>query len=221
MLNHITIMGRLTRDVELRSTQSGTSVASFTVAVDRDFGGRDGGERQTDFIDCVAWRQTGEFVSKYFHKGSMIVVSGRLQSRKWQDRDGNNRTSWEIVADNVYFGESRRDSESNGSYGGYDNSSRSSYESNRGGYGSQPSSAPAPSAFSELDDGDGELPFYATCEAALHKCRFALIALRLVGARARFSRLRVFLRRRSCPKNDLNSFGATVQAYLRFSQMCF
>ncbi len=158
MLNHITIMGRLTRDPELRSTQSGVSVASFTTAVDRDFGGRDGGERQTDFIDCVAWRQTGEFVSKYFHKGSMIVVSGRLQSRKWQDRDGNNRTSWEIVADNVYFGESRRDSESNNSFSSYD-SNRNSYDSNRGYGASQPSSAPAPSAFSELDDGDGELPF--------------------------------------------------------------
>ena len=151
MLNHIIIMGRLTRDPELRTTQSGVSVTSFTVAVDRDFGGRDGGERQTDFIDCVAWRQTGEFVSKYFHKGSMIVVSGRLQSRKWQDRDGNNRTNWEINADNVYFGESRRDSES-GSFSSYDN---------RGSYSApQQSSAPAPSAFSELDDGDdGELPF--------------------------------------------------------------
>ena len=161
MLNHITIMGRLTRDPELRSTQSGVSVTSFTVAVDRDFGGRDGGERQTDFIDCVAWRSTGEFVSKYFHKGSMIVVSGRLQSRKWQDRDGNNRTNWEVIADNVYFGESRRDSESNGSYGSYD-SNRGGYDSNRGSgsYDSSPrSSAPAPSAFSELDDGDGELPF--------------------------------------------------------------
>ena len=161
MLNHITIMGRLTRDPELRSTQSGVSVTSFTVAVDRDFGGRDGGERQTDFIDCVAWRQTGEFVSKYFHKGSMIVVSGRLQSRKWQDRDGNNRTNWEVIAENVYFGESRRDSESNGSYGSYD-SNRGGYDSNRGSgsYDSSPrSSAPAPSAFSELDDGDGELPF--------------------------------------------------------------
>ena len=158
MLNHITIMGRLTRDPELRTTQSGVSVTSFTVAVDRDFGGRDGGERQTDFIDCVAWRQTGEFVSKYFRKGSMIVVSGRLQSRKWQDRDGNNRTSWEVNADNVYFGESRRDSESNNSNGSYENS-RSSYESNRSYGAPQQSSAPAPSAFSELDDGDGELPF--------------------------------------------------------------
>ena len=167
MLNHITIMGRLTRDPELRTTQRGVSVTSFTVAVDRDFGGRDGGERQTDFIDCVAWRQTGEFVSKYFHKGSMIVVSGRLQSRKWQDRDGNNRTSWEINAENVYFGESRRDSESNSSYGGYDNSrggydsNRSSYDSGRSSYDSGRSSAPAPAAnspFSELED-EGELPF--------------------------------------------------------------
>ena len=176
MLNHIVIMGRLTRDPELRTTQSGINVASFSVAVDRDFAGRDGGERQTDFIDCVAWRSTGEFVSKYFHKGSMIVVSGRLQSRKWQDRDGNNRTSWEIVADNVYFGESRRDSESSGGYdrsyegnrGGYD-SGRGGYESNRGGYESDRSgyqssprpapSAPASSAFSDLSEDDGDLPF--------------------------------------------------------------
>ena len=91
MLNHITIMGRLTRDPELRRTGSGVAVASFTVAVDRDFGGRDGGEKETDFIDCVAWRQTGEFVSKYFTKGSMIVVSGRLQIRSWTDKDGNKR----------------------------------------------------------------------------------------------------------------------------------
>ena len=159
MLNHIVIMGRLTRDPELRTTQSGVSVTSFTVAVDRDFGGRDGGERQTDFIDCVAWRSTGEFVSKYFHKGSMIVVSGRLQSRKWQDREGNNRVSWEINADNVYFGESRRDSDANrgDSYSGnYSSNSGSSY----GGYDSGRSAAPAPSnTFVELDDGDGELPF--------------------------------------------------------------
>ena len=154
MLNHITVMGRLTRDPEMRTTQSGVSVVSFTVACDRDFGGRDGGERQTDFIDCVAWRSTGEFVSKYFHKGSMIVVSGRLQSRKWQDRDGNNRTSWEINADNVYFGESRRDSDSN-------RDSYSTYSSgNSHGYDSGKSSAPAASnTFVELDDGDGELPF--------------------------------------------------------------
>ena len=156
MLNHIVIMGRLTRDPELRTTQSGVSVASFTVACDRDFGGRDGGERQTDFIDCVAWRSTGEFVSKYFHKGSMIVVSGRLQSRKWQDREGNNRTNWEINADNVYFGESRRDSDS-----GRDSYSNNTYSSGSyNSYDSGKSSAPAASnTFVELDDGDGELPF--------------------------------------------------------------
>ena len=164
MLNHIVIMGRLTRDPELRYTQSQTPDASFTVAVDRDFGGRDGGEKQTDFIDCSAWRQTGEFVSKYFRKGSMIVVSGRLQSRKWQDRDGNNRTSWEVSADNVYFGESRRrDEDSRDSYGGNNYSANNyggnSYDNNRGYGAPQQSSAPAPSAFSELDDGDGELPF--------------------------------------------------------------
>ena len=159
MLNHIVIMGRLTRDPELRTTQAGVSVTSFTVAVDRDFGGRDGGERQTDFVDCVAWRSTGEFVSKYFHKGSMIVVSGRLQSRKWQDREGNNRVSWEINADNVYFGESRRDSDSNRA-DSYSNNYSSNAQSSDGGYDSGRSGAPAPSnTFVELDDGDGELPF--------------------------------------------------------------
>ena len=152
MLNHITIMGRLTRDVELRSTQSGVSVASFTVAVDRDFGARDGGERQTDFIDCVAWRQTGEFVSKYFRKGSMIVVSGRLQSRKWQDREGNNRTSWEVNADNVYFGESRRDG---GDTTGYD---RSSYSRSEPARKESNYSSNSYSSFSEMED-DGDLPF--------------------------------------------------------------
>ena len=114
MLNHIVIMGRLTRDPELRRTGSGIAVASFTVAVDRDFGGRDGGEKETDFIDCVAWRQTGEFLSKYFTKGSMIVVSGRLQIRNWTDKEGNKRRSAEVVADNVYFGDSKRDSADGG-----------------------------------------------------------------------------------------------------------
>ena len=108
MLNHIVIMGRLTRDPELRYTQSQTPVASFSLAVDRDFGGRDGGEKQTDFIDCVAWRQTAEFVNKYFTKGSMAVVSGRLQIRDWTDRDGGKRRSAEVVVDNMYFGESQR-----------------------------------------------------------------------------------------------------------------
>lgn len=129
MLNHIVIMGRLTRDPELRYTQSGVPVASYTVAVDRDFADQSG-ERPTDFIDCVAWRQTGEFVSRYFQKGSMIVTEGRLQSRKWQDRDGNNRTSWEINADRVYFGESKR----NDQQGGYQQGQQQGYAQ---GYGQQ------------------------------------------------------------------------------------
>lgn len=107
MLNHITIMGRLTRDPDLKYTPSGTAVASFALAVDRDFAPKDGGDKGTDFIDCVAWRQTGEFVSKYFTKGMMAVVTGRLQIREWQDKEGNKRKSAEIVADNVYFGESK------------------------------------------------------------------------------------------------------------------
>ena len=108
MLNHIVIMGRMTRDPELRRTASGTAVASFTLAVDRDFAAKDA-QRETDFIDCVAWRATGEFVSKYFAKGRMAVVSGRLQIRPWEDKDGNKRRSAEVVVDNVYFGDSRRD----------------------------------------------------------------------------------------------------------------
>ena len=176
MLNHITLMGRLTRDPELRRTGSGIAVASFTVAVDRDFGGRDGGEKETDFIDCVAWRQTGEFVSKYFTKGRMIVVSGRLQIRSWTDKDGNKRRTAEVVADNVYFGDSKRDNEGGNAYGG------NSYGNNTYGgntYGSAPAyggysapSAPAapayggysmPSApasdFAVLNDDDAQLPF--------------------------------------------------------------
>ncbi len=157
MLNHIVIMGRLTRDPELRYTQSQVPVASFSVAVDRDYGRNE--EKQTDFIDCVAWRSTGEFVSKYFQKGSMAVVSGRLQIRDWMDKDGNKRRSAEVVADNVYFGESkRREGESRDSYGSRDNyAARDSY-----GQRDRQESAPrqpAPSAFAELDDGDGELPF--------------------------------------------------------------
>ena len=110
MLNHITVMGRLTRDVELRRTGSGTAVASFTVAVDRDIANKETNERETDFIDCVAWRGVGEFVSKYFSKGSMAVVSGRLQIRNYTDKDGNKRRAAEVVADNVYFGDSKKDS---------------------------------------------------------------------------------------------------------------
>ena len=175
MLNHITIMGRLTRDPELRRTGSGIAVASFTVAVDRDFSGRDGGEKETDFIDCVAWRQTGEFVSKYFTKGSMIVVSGRLQIRNWTDKDGNKRRTAEVVADNCYFGESKRSNEG-GSYGGNTYGGNSyggnSYGGNAYGAPSYGTPAPAPSYggysapaaapasdFAMLDDDDAQLPF--------------------------------------------------------------
>ena len=107
MLNKIFLMGRLTRDPDLRKTKSGTPVASFSLAVDRDYKGQ-GGERETDFIDCTAWRGTAEFVSNYFTKGRMAVVEGRLQVTDYKDRDGNSRRSWTVVADNVYFGDSKR-----------------------------------------------------------------------------------------------------------------
>lgn len=106
MLNKIIVMGRLTKTPELKSTQSGVSVTSFTLAVDRDFKDKDG-EKATDFIDVVAWRGTAEFVSKYFNKGRMAIVEGRLQLRDWKDKDGNNRRSAEINAENVYFGDSK------------------------------------------------------------------------------------------------------------------
>ena len=171
MLNHITIMGRLTRDPELRRTGSGVAVASFTVAVDRDYA-PNGGERETDFIDCVAWRQTGEFVSKYFTKGRMAVVSGRLHIRSWTDKDGNKRRTAEVVADNVYFGDSKRDGDnSNSSYGGNAYGGNSSYGNNNYG-GSSYNNAPAPSYggytapastpasdFAMLEDDDAQLPF--------------------------------------------------------------
>ena len=166
MLNHMDIMGRMTRDPELRRTASGTAVASFTLAVDRDFAAKDA-QRETDFIDCVAWRQTGEFVSKYFTKGRMAVVSGRLQIRQWTDKDGNNRRSAEIVADNVYFGDSKRDSDgasAGGNYGGnngysnYGNNAHSAPASsgNFGGYSAPSSGA---SDFASLEDDDAQLPF--------------------------------------------------------------
>ncbi len=150
MLNHIIVMGRLTRDPELRRTGSGVAVASFTVAVDRDFGNRESGEKETDFIDCVAWRQTGEFVSKYFTKGRMAVVSGRLQIRNWTDKEGNKRRTAEIVADNVYFGDSKREGEGGSAYGS------APAAPSFGGY-----SAPAAPAsdFAMLDDNDAQLPF--------------------------------------------------------------
>lgn len=109
MLNHIVIMGRMAKDPELRRTQSGTAVTSFRLAVDRDFKDKQTGARATDWIDCVAWRGTAEFVEKYFSKGSLAVVSGRLQMRDWTDKDGNRRISAEVQADSIYFGGSKRD----------------------------------------------------------------------------------------------------------------
>lgn len=140
MLNHITLMGRLTRDPELRYTQSGTPVASFTLAVDRDFKGPDG-ETETDFIDCVAWRKTGEFVSKYFTKGMLAVVSGRLQLRDWTDKNDNKRRNAEVVAASVYFGVSKR------------KDAGTAYTPVTGDVDA------GPSAFADLDADDGELPF--------------------------------------------------------------
>ena len=155
-LNTIVLMGRLVRAPELRYTQSKIPVASFTLAVERDY--QPGGtEKQTDFIDCVAWRKTAEFVSKYFQKGSMAVVSGRLQIRDWTDREGGKRRSAEVVVDNVYFGDSRRDNNDSGNYGG--NSYGSSYGDSSRSYSAPASSAPSANTFAELDDGDGELPF--------------------------------------------------------------
>ncbi len=168
MLNRIIIMGRLTRDPELRHTQSGVAVASFTLAVDRDFRDKTTGEKSTDFIDVVAWRQTGEFVSKYFAKGRMAVVEGRLQIRDWTDKEGNKRRNAEIVAENVYFGESKRDADGSGYGGGSYGSSGGSYGASSGGRASaRPASAPGADyglpaegdQFSELADDDGELPF--------------------------------------------------------------
>ena len=145
MLNHITIMGRMTKDPELRRTGSGIPVGSFTIAVDRDFADKQSGEKETDFIDVVVWRSTAEFVSKYFTKGRMAVVDGRLHMRKWTDKEGHKRTSAEVVADHVYFGDSKKDGS-----GDYGNS-----------FASQ-NSAPAPSEptnFAMLEDDDSELPF--------------------------------------------------------------
>lgn len=152
MLNRIILMGRLTRDPELRHTSTGTAVASFSLAVERDFRDKASGQKTTDFIDVVAWRQTGEFVSKYFQKGRMAVVEGRLQMRDWQDRDGNKRRSAEVVADNVYFADSRRDGDAQGT--GYAPAPSSYAPPASQGYGSAPVSD-----FAELSDDDGELPF--------------------------------------------------------------
>lgn len=161
MLNHITIMGRLTRDPELRRTGSGVAVASFSVAVDRDYR-PDGGERETDFIDCVAWRHTAEFVSKYFAKGSVAVVSGRLQIRNWTDKEGNKRRTAEVLAENVYFGDSKRRNDAAGSGdGNLGGAGDGAYSSSDYAPYTVPSATGnnAGSDFAMLDDDDAQLPF--------------------------------------------------------------
>lgn len=145
MLNKIFLMGRLARDPELRRTQAGTPVVSFRLAVDRDFKDKSTGERITDWIDVVAWRQTAEFVSRYFTKGRMAVVEGRLQMREWTDKEGNKRISAEVVADSVYFGDSKRDSD-----GGWEG--KNSYTPAGRPVDVQPD-------FQELSDEEGDLPF--------------------------------------------------------------
>ncbi len=159
MLNHIVLMGRLTRDPELRRTGSGVAVASFTLAVDRDYAAQ-GAEKETDFVDIVAWRNTAEFVSKYFAKGRMAVVSGRLQIRNWQDKEGNKRRSAEVVADNVYFGDSKRDNADGGSFNqsqGYAQSFNQVPQ--QPAYQAPQNVSAAPSDFSMLSDDDPDLPF--------------------------------------------------------------
>ena len=165
-MNQVILMGRLTRDPELRHTQTGTPVASFTLAVDRGFKDKDSGERQTDFIDCVAWRQTAEFVTKYFVKGQLAAVSGKLQIRDWVDKDNNKRRNAEVVAENVYFTGDRRDNSAGsvrggaGVVGGRDklrppgeaSAVQEGYYS--GAYTSQPQQP-----WNEHQGDDGDLPF--------------------------------------------------------------
>ena len=155
MLNKIFLQGRLVADPELRHTPSGVAVATFRLAVDRDFKDRETGEKKADFINVVVWRQTAEYVSRFFTKGRMAIVEGRLQIRDYNDRDGNRRTIAEVVSDNVYFGDSRKDGEG----GGYSAPGATSSSP----YASAPSGGYAPTSysdqFSEIGDDDGELPF--------------------------------------------------------------
>ena len=135
-LNHIVLMGRMVKKPEKKTTQSGVSVCNFTIAVDRDY--KNGDEKVADFVDCVCWRGAADFVERYMDRGRMVVVSGQLQSRKWQDKDGNNRTSWEVHAQNVYFADSRRD----------------------GAEQSSPAQSAASGVISEMaDDPNEDLPF--------------------------------------------------------------
>ena len=168
MLNKIFLQGRLVADPELRHTQNGVAVASFRLAVDRDFKDRETGERKADFINVVAWRQTGECVSRFLTKGRMAIVSGRLQIRNWTDKDGNKRSSAEVVADNVYFGDSKRDDHAGSAYGGYSAPAQNYGGSNggysapapAGSYGSYGAPASAPTSdFAMLEEDDAQLPF--------------------------------------------------------------
>lgn len=161
MLNHITIMGRMTKDPELRRTGSGVAVTSFCLAVDRDFNPKDGGEKETDFIDCNAWRSTAEFVAKYFTKGSMAIVSGRLQIRNWTDKEGNKRRNAEVVADSVYFGDSKKSSEGNSTY-----QAPNASQASEGGFpdtmaliNKYQQQGGMQSDFAMLEDTDAQLPF--------------------------------------------------------------
>lgn len=161
MLNHITIMGRLTRDPEMRRTGSGIAVTSFTVAVDRDIAPQ-GQDKETDFIDCVAWRNTAEFVNSYFTKGRMAVVDGRLQIRSWTDKEGNKRRTAEVVADHVYFGDSNKKEDSN--HGGYSAPSGNygtggQYGGYGGGYSAPGGDQYSANNFDMLEGEDGQLPF--------------------------------------------------------------
>ena len=187
MLNKIFLQGRLVADPELRHTQSGIAVASFRIAVDRDFKDRETGEKKADFINVVAWRNTAEFVSRFFSKGRMAIVDGKLQVREYTDRDGNRRYATEVVADNIYFGDSKRDNDGYAPQGGYgqpaggynDQPVVRGYSQPAAGYNGQPGgdysapsagsyapqtgdgypTAPAVNQFADLNDDDGELPF--------------------------------------------------------------
>lgn len=179
MLNRTIIMGRLTRDPELRQTQNGLPVSTFSLAVERDFKDKSSGEKVTDYFDVVTWRQTAEFVCRYFSKGRMMVVDGRLQSRKWEDRNGNKRVSIEIVADSCYFGDSKKDGDGGSQQRGYQQGQyppggyqQPGYQQGYGGgyssgYGSFPAGG-SPSypdsdygggQFEEIDDNESSLPF--------------------------------------------------------------
>ena len=162
MLNHITIMGRMTRDPELRRTGSGIAVANFTLAVDRDYNPKDGAEKEVDFIDCIAWRGGAEFVAKYFSKGQMAVVSGKLRIRNWTDKDGNKRRSAEVEAESVYFGDSKKSDQGNSTYqGNYGapQASQNPYAETEALIAKYTAQGAQHSDFAMLEDDDANLPF--------------------------------------------------------------